>query len=129
MWLAVVSGMSVQDVASVLFMCEKSVHGYLSLFHSTGSVAPKRHTGVSNKTLSDFEQFTVLQTLIHHPTAYLHEVQDHLFPATGTWVSASTCHTIKEQGFTHKKVEVTALQRSEKKYMAKMLLFNTDMFI
>ena len=54
MWLAVVRGMSIQEIASVLFMCEKSVHCYLSLFHSTGSVAPKQHTGGPNKTLSDF---------------------------------------------------------------------------
>ena len=44
-WLAVVRGLSVREIASVLFMCEKSVHRYLSLFHSTGSVAPKQHTG------------------------------------------------------------------------------------
>ena len=35
-WLAVVR---VQEIASVLFMCEKSAHRYLALFHSTGSVA------------------------------------------------------------------------------------------
>ena len=132
-WLAVVRGLSVREIASVLFMCEKSVHRYLSLFHSTGSVAPKQHTGGPSKTLNDFEQFTVLQTLIHHPTAYLHEVQDHLFQATGVWVSASTvCRTISEHGFTHKKVEVIALQRSEQRrieYMAEMSLFNPDMLI
>ena len=78
-WLAIVRGMNVQQIASVLFICEKLVHRYLSLFHSTGSVAPKHHTGGPNKTMSNFEQFTVLQTLIHHPTAYLYEVQDHFF--------------------------------------------------
>ena len=83
LWVTVVRGMSVQEVASVLFMCEKSVHGYQSLFHSTGSIAPKRHTGGPNKTPSDFLQFMVLQTLIHHPTAYLHEVQDQ---ATGSYL-------------------------------------------
>ena len=55
MWLAIVRGMSVKDIASVLFMCEKSVHRYLSLFHSSGSVAPKEHAGGPNKTLNEFE--------------------------------------------------------------------------
>ena len=132
-WLAVVRGKSVQEIASVLFMCEKSVHRYLSLFHSTGSAAPKQHAGGVSKTLNEFEQFTVLQILIHHPTAYLHEVQEQLFQATGIWASASTiCRTIKEHGFTHKKVEVIALQRSEERrieYMAEMSLFNPDMLI
>ena len=71
----------------------------------------------------------MLQTLIHHPTAYLHEVQDHLFQATGVWVSASTvCRTISEHGFTHNKVEVIALQRRIE-YMAEISLFNPDMLI
>ena len=89
--------------------------------------------GGPSKKLNDFEQFTVLQTLIHHPTAYLHEVQTHLFQATGTWVSAGTiCRTIKEQGFTRKKVEAIALQRSEERrieYMAEISLFSPDMLI
>ena len=48
-------------------------------------------------------------------------------------MSASTiCRTIKEQRFTHKKVEVIALQRSEQRrieYMAEISLFNPHMFI
>ena len=121
-WLALVRGINVVEIASVLFMCEKSVRRYLSLFYLTGSVSPKQHTGGPSKTLHEFELFTVLQTLIHDPTAYLHESEHHLFQVTGTWVSASTiCHTIKEQGLTRKKMEVIAIQRSEKKrieYMA-----------
>ena len=38
MWLAVVRGMSVQEIASVLFMWENQCIAK-SLFHSTGSVA------------------------------------------------------------------------------------------
>ena len=74
----------------------------------------------------------MLQTLIHHPTAYLHKVQEQLLQATGIWVSASIiCRTIKEHGSTHKEVEVIALQRSERRieYMIEMWLFNPDMLI
>ena len=64
-------------------------------------------------------------------TAYLHEVQDHLYQFTGTLESASTiCR--KERGFTRKRIEAIALQRSEQKrieHMVEMLLFNLDMFI
>ena len=96
---------------SICAVCVKNQCIDLSLFHSTGSVVPKQHAGGVSKTLNEFEQFTLLQTLIHHPTAYLHEVQEQLFQATGIWASASTiCRTIKEHGFTHKKVEVIALQ-------------------
>ena len=94
-------------------MCEASVSRYLTLFHTTGDVTPRKHSSGPDKMLNELEQFTVLQTLIHRPTSYLSEVQDDLFDATGTWASASTiCRTIKEQGFTRKKVQLMrGLQR------------------
>ena len=49
------------------------MHGYLSLFYSTGSVALKQHAGGVSKALNEF---TELQILIYHPTAYLREVQE-----------------------------------------------------
>ena len=64
-WLAIVRGMSCSDIANLLFMCEKSVHRYLLLFYTTGDVAPKKHHTGPEKLLSEFEQFTVLQMLIH----------------------------------------------------------------
>ena len=105
----------------------------MTLFHATGSVAPVDQKRGPAKILSEFEVFTVLQCLVQKPTSYLHEIQDQLFQATGTWVHASTlCHTIKEHGFTHRKVQTVALQMSEEKrvqYMADVSVFNPDMLI
>ena len=116
MWLSIVRGKSSVEIAHELFMCEKSVHRYLSLFHASGSVSSKAHCSGPDRMLGEFEQFTVLQTLIHHPTAYLHEVQTDLFEATGVWASSSTiCRTIKYQNFTHKKVQRVALRGVRKK--------------
>ena len=42
------------------------------------------------RMLSEFEQFTLLQSLIHQPTSYLHEIQKNLFDATGVWASKSS---------------------------------------
>ncbi len=93
--------MNSTEIGHVLCMCEASVHRYLTLFYLTGAVAPKEHSSGPDKMLSEFEQFTVLQTLIHQPTSYLSEVQHDLFEATGVWASASTiCRMIKQQGFT-----------------------------
>ncbi len=132
-WLGLARGMPCEDIANVLFMCEKSVYRYLHLFHTTGSVSPETYTPGPKKLLSEFELFTVLQTLIHHPTSYLYEVQNDLVRITGTSVSASTiCRTVKQQGFTRKKVQLIALQRSEKKrieFMAHISHFNPDMMI
>ena len=82
-WLTVVRGMNNAEVANMLFMCEKSVHRYLTLFHATGCVAPKEHSSGPEWMLGDFEQVTVLQTLVCKPTSYLHEVQRELFQVTG----------------------------------------------
>ena len=61
-WLSIVRGMSYSDIATVLFMSEKSVYRYISLFHATGTVEPKQPTGDCSKGLTDFESFTVLQS-------------------------------------------------------------------
>ena len=105
-WLNIVQGMNYSEVAEALFMCEKSVYRYLSQFHATGSVKPKEHTGGPSRILTDFEQFTVLQCLMQRPTAFLDEIQLELFHITGKRVHSSTiCRTIKQKGFTRKKVQ------------------------
>ena len=85
------------------------------------------------RMLSEFEQFTLLQSLIHQPTSYLHEIQKNLFDATGVWASKSSIsRTIRQQGFTHMKVESIALQRSEEKrikFMADISHYDPEMLI
>jgi transposase len=132
-WLALVRGRSCEEIARVLFMCERSVYRYLALFHATGSVHSAMYTSGPKKVLNDFEQLTVLQSLICRPTSYLREVQNDLLRITGVWVSPSTiCRTIKQQGFTRKKVQSIALQRSEQKrieFMAQISQYTPDMLI
>ena len=66
--------------------------------------------------MTDFESFTTLQSILHKPTAYLEEVQQELFDITGTWVHISTiCRSIKQHGFSRKKMQSIALQLSETK--------------
>ena len=90
-------------------MAERSVYRYLAIFNSSGTVDPKDYNSGPRELLSDLEQFTILQSLIHKPTLYLNEVQEKPFEATGTWVSESTiCGTIKKHGFTGKKAQYIA---------------------
>ena len=101
--------------------------------HATGSVEPMDASGDTNKGLTEFESFTVLQSILHNPTAYLEEVQQDLFDTTGTWVHVSTiCRTIKQRGFTRKKVQSIALQQSETKwiqFMSEISVYDPDMLI
>lgn len=74
-WLSIVRNMDYAEIADTLFMCVKSVQRYIHLFHTTGSVEPEKPSGGFSPVLSEFEQLTVLQALIHSPTMYLHELQ------------------------------------------------------
>ena len=132
-WLHLICGLSYTDVAQTLFMCEKSVQRYLALFHATGSVDPQVQKRGPDKCLTEFELFTILQSLIIKPTSFLCEIQHQLLCSTEKWVHASTiCRTIKEQGLTHKRVRTIALRQSEARriqYMAEISLFHPDMLI
>ena len=72
-WLHIAQGMSYHDISMLLYMSERSVQMYMEQFHTVDPTIQKRGP---DKILSDFEQFTILQTLIHKPTSYLHEVHD-----------------------------------------------------
>ena len=132
-WLNLVRGMTSSEIADLLFMSERSVQRYLTLFHSTGSVAPKDGSGGPGKVLAEFEEFTVLQSLLYNPSAFLHEIQSQLHDTTGKWIHASTiCRTIHRQNFTRKKIQVIALQQSQEarlKFMAEASGYHPDMFI
>lgn len=125
--------MTLPEISEVLFMCVRSVQRYLCLFHSTGSVAPKQSSGGPAKVLSEFEEMTILQILVHYPSTTSHEVQSQLYEATGKGVHVSTiCRTIHKNSFTRKKVQVIALQRSEEarvQFMAEVSAYKPDMLI
>ena len=103
-WLHLVRDLSLAEISDLLFMSERSVRRYIELYHSTGDVECKKQAGPTC-LLNDFEQITVMQSLIAKPSIYLDEVQEHLFNATGTWVSLSTiCRTVQRLGFTRKSL-------------------------
>ena len=125
--------LATSEIAQVLFMSERSVQRYLSLFHSTGSVTPKQSSGGPGKILSELEQLSVLQFFLHTPSAYLHEIQSQLYETTGRWIHVSTiCRTIHQYNFSRKSVQIIALQRSEEariRFMAEVSAYDPKMFI
>ena len=77
-WLHLVRDLSFAEISDLLFMSERTVRRYVELYHSTGDVETecKKQTGPTC-LLDDFEQITVLQSLIATPNIYLYEVQEH----------------------------------------------------
>ena len=131
-WLNIVIGMTYTEIAEVLFMSEKSVYRYLSQFHATGSVEPKDPSGDQNKGLTESESFTVLQSILHKPTAYLEEVQQDLFDTTGTWVHISTIWHDRATWIHQEEGSCIALQQSETKriqFMSEISIYDPDMLV
>ena len=100
---------------------------------SYGNVEPSKLRHGPPRVLSEFEQISLLQSLVNKPTMYLEELQSELHECTGTWVHVSTiCCTVHYLGLTRKKVQRVALQCSEElqvQFMAKISMFNLEMII
>ena len=83
--------------------------------------------------LSDFEQITVLQSMIDRPGVCLSELQQQLSDATGTWVHVSTlCRTVHRLRFIRKCLQHRVLQCSEEhraQYMAEITIFDPSMLV
>ena len=78
--------MSYAEIAHVLFLSEWSVQRYVELYQSTGDVEPRKQKHGPELLLSEFEQITVLQSMIDRPGIFLIELQQHLNEVTGTTV-------------------------------------------
>ena len=67
--------------------------------------------------MDEFEQVTLMQSLLNKPSMYLTEVRDALLEATGRDVYLSTiCRTVHRLGFTRQKLRKVAIQCSEEKH-------------
>ena len=114
MWQHLVRELSYAEIGELLFMSERSVRRYVELYHSTCDVEGVKQKHGPDCLLTEFEQLNVLQSLIAKPNIYLSELQEHLYDATGTWVSFSTiCRTVHRLSFTRKKLTTIAAQQSE----------------
>ena len=120
--------MSYTEIADVLFISPRSVRRYVDLYLSTGELEPKKQRHGPEQLLSEFEQMTVLQSMVDNPGVYLTELQQQLYDTTGTWVHVSTiCCTVHRLGFTRKRIQHIALQCSDEQraqFMAEISMFD-----
>ncbi len=132
-WVDILRGLNYVEVGEVLYMSDRSVRRYVELYHATGDVKPCKRKHGPMPVVSELEQLTVIQSLIYKPTMYLEEVQQDLYEAFATCVHLSTiCRTIHRLGFTHKRVQTIAIQRSETlrvQFMAEISMFDPNMLV
>ena len=103
-WFSLVRGMSYSEIATVLFMSQKSVYiyRYLHLFNATGTVEPTLPTGNCSNGLTDFEAFTVLQSILHQPKSY----RNYLISLAGGYISQQFVVQSKDMDLLQEKSAV-----------------------
>ena len=81
--------------------------------------------------MTDFEQLTILQSLLVNPSMHLHELCDELEVVTGKRMYPSTiCRTIHHFRMTRQKFGSIAIQRSDEtraEFMTELSLFDPSM--
>ena len=81
-------------------------------FNAEGTVASKYSKGP--QTLTDFEKFVIMETVLEKPSAYLREICMDLLVKTGTTISESAiCRFLQRNNFSRKKLHNVAKQRNE----------------
>ena len=132
-WLQIARDMNPSEIANLLCVSESSVRHYTQRFYESGSVSPMEYHHGPHKLLDEFEQVTVMQSLLNKPSMYLTEVRDALLEATGRDVHLSTiCRTVHRLGFTRQKLRKVAIQRSEEKrgeFAAEVNFLDPNMFV
>ena len=110
-WQRRLQNKSVEAVARDLYIAPRTVERWVKLFDTTGNVSPKESTHGPPRKLSEFEELTVLQSLLTNQGVYLHEVQSELFDITGTWIDCSTiCRYARRWGMSRQKM-IPSLRR------------------
>ena len=69
------------DISQLLYVSERTVLRFVTLFQRTGDIKPKSHRHGPPKLLGDYKQLLLLRLILSHPGIYLHEIQAKLTAA------------------------------------------------
>ena len=133
-WQRIAMELSVRKVAHNLSVSVGTVYNTCKLFEHTGSVDRQcKPNRVNTRKLSHYDELVILGLLLDDPGLYLGEVCCKVFSITGIKVSSSTiCHILHRHGFTRKKIQQVALQRSSvhrADFMAEIQIFNVEQLV
>lgn len=105
-------GFTYQQIAVNLSVDTSTVWRAVEKFQAEGTVSTKYCKGP--QTLTDFQKFIIIQTVLEKPAAYLREICAELLAKTGSTVSESAiCRFFQRNNFSRKKLHLIAKQRNE----------------
>ena len=122
------------DIAKNLSISVGTAHNIFKRFQNTGEVDPKPATRRDSlRKLDNHHSLYVIGLVMASPDLHLSELVGKVQEITGVSVHLSTiCRLLAKHGFTRKKIQHVALQRTMElraAYMASVYVFMEDMFV
>ena len=132
-WQRIAKDLTFQQIDQNLCISTATASNIFKLFQATGEVDPKRPCKRDAlRKLDDHHELYRIGLVFEYPMLHLQEIASNAEEITGTVVSTSIlCRLLGCHGFTRKKVQSVALQRSldlRALYMANVT-FVKDMFV
>lgn len=133
-WQRIGMELSYRTIAANLNVALGTVHNVNRHFIETGDVMPKKVPQRTElRSLNHSDELFTLGMIIDSPSQYLNELCHAIEDVCGQWVSPSTvCKTIHKHGFTRKKLQHVAKQRSLQyrgEYTAEIQMYHRDCFV
>ncbi len=133
-WQRFGMGLTYRLVAKSLNVSLGTAYNICRSFEESGSVTPKtREESEERKVLNGQHELWIVGLLLDHPSLYLGEICQKVGHVFDIQVSPSTvCRMIHRHGFTRKKIQQVALQRSTEyrgAFMAEAQMFDGDKFV
>ena len=135
-WQRIAMNLTFQQISTRLNIDPSTAYRVYNLFKITGDVQPKLQKGViwpEARKLNNSLELFIVGLIIEQPGSYLSEVCEAVLQISGVSVSEATiCRIFKRYGFTRKKMQSVALQRSAQlrgAFMAQAILYRREMFV
>ena len=133
-WQRIAQDLPFRTIASNLCIAVGTAHNIFERFQATGEVDPKPATRRDSlQKLNSHHRLYVVGLVLASPDLRLKEIVDKVVEITGVSADISTiCRLLAQHGFTRKKLQHVALQRTMEHrsfFMASVYTFPTEMFV
>ena len=131
-WMKCGLGMKTAEIATTMFVSDRTVQRYVQRFELTGNVSPFQRKNGPGRILTEADEAVLVERLFDQPGVCLTELKQLLL-LRGVDVDESTVwRTLHRLGFTHKKIKHLPLQRNDAEryqFMAEMSAYDPAMFV
>ena len=131
-WQKFGMGLTYRQVAKNLNISLGTSYNICRKFEESGSVSPATHVEY-RRLLNGQQELWIMGLLLHNPSLYLGEICQKIAHVFEIQVSPATvCRIIRRHGFTRKKIQQVASQRSSEyraAFVSEALTFDADKFV